>query len=54
VTLGAKSVTMIAAVAAVSFNVEGSTERETRNKLFIEWVMPYPDFLQVISNMFLQ
>jgi hypothetical protein len=31
----------------------GSIERETHDKLFIEWVMPYPDFLPVISNIFL-
>ena len=31
----------------------GSIERETHIKLYIEWVMPYPDFLPVISNMFL-
>jgi hypothetical protein len=31
----------------------GSIERETPIKLFIEWVMPYPDFLPVILNIFL-
>jgi hypothetical protein len=31
----------------------GSIERETPIKLFIEWVMPYPDFLPVILNMLL-
>jgi hypothetical protein len=31
----------------------GSIERETHIKLFIEWVMPYPDFLHVILNIFL-
>jgi hypothetical protein len=31
----------------------GSIEMETHDKVFIEWVMPYPDFLPVILNMFL-
>jgi hypothetical protein len=31
----------------------GSIEREIPIKLYIEWVMPYPDFLPVILKMFL-